>query len=95
MSQLKAASVIALFFALRCIVPLLITAAIAYLLNRLVDRWEAEAEAAASSPASIPVQGTVTTVAHRASCLAGCCATATPRSVQNAPPILSRRYPVG
>jgi hypothetical protein len=45
MSEIKAAGIIILFFAVRCIVPLLITVAIGYLMNRLVDRWEAEAAA--------------------------------------------------
>lgn len=42
MSEIQTAGTIILFFALRCIVPLLITLAIGYLMNRLVNRWEAE-----------------------------------------------------
>jgi hypothetical protein len=42
MSEIRAAGVLILFFALRCILPLMITLAIGYLMNRLVDRWEAE-----------------------------------------------------
>lgn len=42
MSELKATGVIILFFALRCIAPLVITLGVGYLMNRLVDRWEAE-----------------------------------------------------
>lgn len=42
MNDIQAAGTIALFFALRCIAPLLITVAIGFLMNRLVDRWEAE-----------------------------------------------------
>ena len=42
MSDIQAAGTIILFFALRCIVPLAITLGIAFLMNRLVDRWEAE-----------------------------------------------------
>ena len=46
MSDLQAAGTIILFFALRCIAPLLITLGIGYLMNRLVARWEAEEKAA-------------------------------------------------
>ncbi len=42
MSELKEAALLAGLFALRCIAPLLLTLAIGYLMNRLVDRWEAE-----------------------------------------------------
>jgi hypothetical protein len=42
MNEIEAAGTIILFFALRCIVPLAITLGIGYLMNRLVDRWEAE-----------------------------------------------------
>ena len=46
MNKIDAAGTIILFFALRCIAPLVITLGIGYLMNRLVDRWEAEEAAA-------------------------------------------------
>ncbi len=42
MSELESNVVLALLFALRCVAPLALTLAIGYLMNRLVDRWEAE-----------------------------------------------------
>ena len=42
MNEIDAAGTIILFFALRCLAPLAITLGIGYLMNRLVDRWEAE-----------------------------------------------------
>lgn len=42
MSDFQAAGTIVLFFALRCIAPIVITIGIGYLMNRLVARWEAE-----------------------------------------------------
>lgn len=42
MSELESRVVFALLFALRCVAPLVLTLAIGYLMNRLVDRWEAE-----------------------------------------------------
>ena len=42
MSDIQAAGTIILFFALRCIAPLVVTVGIGYLMNRLVARWEAE-----------------------------------------------------
>lgn len=42
MEKTQATAILILMFALRCIAPLLITLAIGYLMNRLVDRWEAE-----------------------------------------------------
>ena len=42
MEETQATAVLILMFALRCIAPLLITLAIGYLMNRLVDRWQAE-----------------------------------------------------
>jgi hypothetical protein len=42
-------------FALRCIAPLLLTLGIGYLMNRMVDRWEAqEAEEMAAKPPEVP-----------------------------------------
>ena len=42
MEETQATALLILMFALRCIAPLLLTLAIGYLMNRLVDRWEAE-----------------------------------------------------
>lgn len=42
MDETEATGVLFLMFALRCIAPLLLTLGIGYLMNRLVDRWEAE-----------------------------------------------------
>jgi hypothetical protein len=46
MNDLQATLALAALFALRCIAPLAITLAIGYLMNRLVDRWQTEDEAA-------------------------------------------------
>lgn len=46
MSEWQATFVMVGLFALRCIVPLLVTVGLGYLMNRLVDRWEAEEETA-------------------------------------------------
>ena len=42
MDEMRATGVIAALFALRCLVPLAITLAIGYLMNKQVERWEAE-----------------------------------------------------
>ncbi len=42
MNESEATAVLVALFALRCIAPLLITLGIGYLMNRMVDRWEAE-----------------------------------------------------
>lgn len=42
MTQFQATVVLIVMFALRCVLPLLLTMAVGYLMNRLVDRWEAE-----------------------------------------------------
>ena len=42
MNEFQATAVMVALFALRCIVPLLLTMAVGILMNRLVDRWEAE-----------------------------------------------------
>lgn len=42
MSQTEGGLVMVLLFALRCIVPLAITVGLGYLMNRLVDHWQAE-----------------------------------------------------
>ena len=63
MDEIQANAVLFLMFALRCIAPLALTLAIGYLMNRLVDRWEAEeagVETVAEpspSPAATPTPG--------------------------------------
>ncbi len=42
MNDLQATAVMLALFALRCVLPLAITVALGYLMNRMVDRWEAE-----------------------------------------------------
>lgn len=57
MSEFEATAVMVALFALRCLAPLALTLAIGYLMNRLVDRWQAEEEAleeAVSTPAMVP-----------------------------------------
>ena len=56
MEETQATGVLILMFALRCIAPLLLTLAIGYLMNRLVDRWDAEdaARETGSVPAPSP-----------------------------------------
>jgi hypothetical protein len=41
MSDFQATAVIVALFALRCIAPLVLTLVIVYIMNRLVDRWQA------------------------------------------------------
>ena len=50
MSEFQAIGVIILLFVLRCIAPLLITLGLGYLMNRLVDRWQAEEAAQPAAP---------------------------------------------
>ena len=45
MDELQSSLVLAALFALRCVAPFVFTLAIGYLMNRLVDRWQAEEEA--------------------------------------------------
>jgi uncharacterized membrane protein YraQ (UPF0718 family) len=42
MNELQANATLVALFALRCVAPLVITVLIGYLMNRMVDRWEAE-----------------------------------------------------
>lgn len=44
MNEWQAMFVMIGLFVLRCILPLLVTVGLGYLMNRLVDRWEAEEE---------------------------------------------------
>jgi hypothetical protein len=64
MEEAQASGVLFLMFALRCIAPLVLTLGIGYLMNRLVDRWEAEEsqreDTVAPIPATIPVAASTT-----------------------------------
>lgn len=48
MTELQATLLMSMFFALRCMVPFLLTVAIGYTMNRLVSRWRSEEAAAAN-----------------------------------------------
>jgi hypothetical protein len=55
MSESNVAVVMVLLFALRCVVPLAIAIGLGYLMNRLVDHWEAEdTRKQARVPAPVP-----------------------------------------
>lgn len=54
MNGFQATAVMVALFALRCVAPLVLMVAIGYLMNRLVDRWEAQ-DAAQAAPASVPL----------------------------------------
>lgn len=59
MNEFNAALVMISLFALRCIVPLALTLALGYLMNRLVDHWQAEdAAQTAALPAARPALAT-------------------------------------
>lgn len=60
MDELRATGVMILLFALRCVVPLVFTIGLGYLMNRLVDRWEAEEELARQQKPEIGLQPAVT-----------------------------------
>ena len=45
MNESEGSAVLVALFALRCIAPLALTLGIGFLMNRLVDRWQAEDEA--------------------------------------------------
>ena len=45
MNEIQSSLVLTALFALRCVAPFVITLAVGYLMNRLVDRWQAEDEA--------------------------------------------------
>ena len=65
MNEWQAMLVMAGLFALRCILPLLVTIGLGYLMNRLVDRWEAEEELAAEKtppPRRAPEPAIVTAI---------------------------------
>ena len=46
MNEISATILLVFLFALRCLLPLVITLAIGYLMNRLVEHWQAEERAA-------------------------------------------------
>lgn len=55
MNEIEATAGVVALFVLRCVAPLAITLAIGYLMNRLVDRWQAEDLAKqASDPLPLP-----------------------------------------
>lgn len=54
MNEFQAAAVMIGLFALRCVAPLVLMVAIGYLMNRLVDRWEAQ-DAVREAPAAVPL----------------------------------------
>ena len=55
MNEIQATFVLILLFALRCLLPLVITLAIGYVMNGLVTRWQAEEQA---HPIPVPVLAT-------------------------------------
>lgn len=61
MGEWKATAILIGLFALRCVLPLVLTIVIATLMNRMLDRWEvqeAEKKASAAPPAAvIPLRG--------------------------------------
>lgn len=60
MNELQATAVMIGLFALRCVVPLLLTLAVARLMNLLLERWSADEEASTEKlPQSIPLPGAV------------------------------------
>lgn len=56
MNEFQATAVMVGLFALRCVLPIALTAFIGYMMNRLVDHWDAaDAAAEVVPPKSIPV----------------------------------------
>ena len=45
MDDFQAAGIMILMFVLRCVAPLVLTMGIGYVMNRMVDKWEREANA--------------------------------------------------
>jgi hypothetical protein len=66
MNEFQATTVMVALFALRCIVPIILMAAIGYAMNRLVDHWEAEeaAQGQVATDSPIPVSGASRTTAQ-------------------------------
>ena len=56
MSDFQATAVIVALFLLRCIAPLLFTLVVAYIMNRLVDRWQAADELSGVEREDLTVQ---------------------------------------
>ncbi len=50
MNEFEAAGVMILLFALRCVLPIVLTLGIGYFMNRMVDKWEREAAAQQQTP---------------------------------------------
>jgi hypothetical protein len=61
MNELEATAILVALFALRCIAPLVITFAIAYFMNRLVDKWRAEDELLLQEKGKLAVEAEVPT----------------------------------
>ena len=56
MSDFQATAVIVALFLLRCIAPLLFTLVVAYIMNRLVDRWQAADDLSLAKQEDLTVQ---------------------------------------
>ncbi len=56
MSDFQATAVIVALFALRCIAPLVLTLVVAYVMNRLVDRWQAADDLSVTGQEELTVQ---------------------------------------
>jgi hypothetical protein len=57
MTEFQAAAVMVGLFALRCVVPLIVTVGLCYLMNQLVKRWELQEEEAGALTGSAPAAG--------------------------------------
>lgn len=55
MDEFQATGIFILLFALRCVAPLVLTIAVGYAMNRLVDRWEAEEAQTAPAQVVAPI----------------------------------------
>jgi lipoate synthase len=64
MSDIQAMLWMGFLFALRCIVPIVLTLVIGYLMNKLVDSWEAE-EARSKTEAGVQNCQSMNNVSHR------------------------------
>jgi hypothetical protein len=65
MKETQATGVLFLMFALRCIAPIVLTLGIGYLMNRLVERWQAEDATAEAHEVPEPVVGPAAPSAKR------------------------------
>lgn len=59
MNEIQATAVMIGLFALRCVVPLLITIGLGRLMNRLIERWAAEEEEAQRQRTGVPAPAPV------------------------------------